>query len=240
MTIPLHSQFIQKPVYVALGILSRLSDVAHDVLKLETSNAGRVRLLKTFTLDKYPLYYSCLLVPILDNMHQEMGHLNLPPFKMSYDVDYAFIVEVIDQTQTNPVSIWFSFNSPPYPNSTVREAMRRQQGPKLLTTGTLKTNRVSIDLNTINTPWILLLRICSILKTRITAPLNIRITFVTHNEVFLTWQEMDASSAQCLKTYQVWFRQNDSRPWICVSAGWYLPFPSFHYAPSDGFNVNGK
>lgn len=240
-TNPPHSQFIQKPVYSALGLLSRLAELASDINTIETSTGKRLRVLKTTVSDKFPLYLSWLMVSH-DEDDASINHENitLPPLHMCDNEIYAFIVEFIDQSQTNPANIWHSFNRPAYPNTTIREAMRRQQAPKMLLMGTLSDATISIDFSSLKAPWLMLLRVCSILKTRLKSPQNVLITPITHNEILLTWKDWDAESIQCLQTYEIWFRTNQSQEWLHISSGWHLPFPSFHYAPLDGTNVNGK
>ncbi|XP_037810973.1 alpha-L-iduronidase [Lucilia sericata] len=243
-TIPQHSQFIQKPVYAALGLMSRLANMASDVLTIKTKNDNILNVLKTIDSDKYPLYYCWLIIPIPGSSDDEIiyrsrEYIILPQIHVCDNEIYAFIIEYIDQGHTNPFNVWLNYNSPPYPNATIREMMRRQQTPKILTTGTLTNTTLTVNLSTFKSPWLMLLRICSILKPRLKCPQNLLLTPVTHNEVLLTWQEIDPTSVQCLKTYDVWFRTNNTQPWINISSDWHLPFPSFHFAPSDGVNVNG-
>lgn len=241
-TNPPHSQFIQKPVYAALGLLSRLADMASDLLLLETVNGKTLRILKTIDSEKYPLYFAWLIMPNSDDIsYSSRENITLPQFHICENEIYVFIIEIIDQVHTNPANIWTSFNSPSYPNATIREAMRRQQVPRILTTGFVSNTTLTVNLSTLKTPWIMLLRICSIFKPRLKTPQKLMLTPVTHNEVLLTWQEIDAVSVQCIKTYDVWYRENNTQSWINISSGWHLPFPSFHFAPSDNvLNVNGN
>lgn len=241
-TNPPHSQFIQKPVYAALGLLSRLADMASDLLLLETVNGKTLRILKTIDSEKYPLYFAWLIMPNSDDIsYSSRENITLPQFHICENEIYVFIIEIIDQVHTNPANIWTSFNSPSYPNATIREAMRRQQVPRILSTGFVSNTTLTVNLSTLKTPCIMLLRICSIFKPRLKTPQKVILTPVTRNEVLLTWQEIDAVSVQCIKTYDVWYRENNTQSWINISSGWHLPFPSFHFAPSDNvLNVNGN
>ncbi|KNC34133.1 hypothetical protein FF38_08306 [Lucilia cuprina] len=243
-TNPPHSQFIQKPVYAALGLMSRLANMASDVLPIKTINDNSINVLKTIDSDIHPLYYSWIIIPTPDPTDDEKiygirEYIILPQIQVCNNEIYAFIIEYIDQGHTNPFNIWLNSNSPPYPNATIREMMRRQQTPKILKTGILTNTTLTVDLSKFKFPWLMLLRTCSILKPRLKCPQNLILTPVTDNEVLLTWQEIDPASVQCLKTYDVWFRTNNTQPWKKISADWHLPFPSFHFAPSDGINVNG-
>lgn len=240
-TNPPHSQFIQKPVYSALGLLSRLAEMASDVETIEPENGTRYKVLKTTSPDEYPMYFSWLIMPP-DDADTYTSHLNfkLPPIHMCHNEMNAFFMEIINQNETNPVNVWHSFNRPPYPNATIREAMRRQQTPKIVYNGMLDNTTISVDLGTLKAPWLILLRVCSNLKAHLKSPQNLMITPVTKNEILLTWQDFDAASVQCLKSYEVWFRADVTQEWLHISYGWHLPFPSFQYAPLDGSNVNGK
>ena len=238
-TNPPHSQFIQKPVYAALGLLSRLADMASDV-QIETTNGKQLKVLKTMTSGKNPLYFSWLILPVDGMIYGNQEEIILHEGNICHNIAYGFILESIDQRNSNPYNVWSSFNRPSYPNATIRGLMRRQQGPKLLSIGIFNNSTLKLALGTLQIPWIVLLRSCSPLKPGLKTPKNVIATSVTTNEVLLTWQEFDADSVQCLKTYEVWFQMSNTRPWINISLGWHLPFPSFHFAPLVGISVNGK
>lgn len=239
-TNPPHSQFIQKPVYAALGLLSRLADMASDIQTVETMNGQRLKVLKTYTSDKSQLYISWLIMPQEGMTYGNHEKIILYQSNMCSKVANSFILEIIDQYNTNPYNVWRSFNSPSYPNASVRELMRREQGPKLHSTGLLHDGTLTANIGKLQKQWIMLLRVCSLLKTDIKTPKNLLITPVTLNEVLLTWQEFDAASVQCLKTYEIWFQENNTETWINISFGWHLAFPSFQFAPFNELSVNGK
>lgn len=238
-TNPPHSQFIQKPVYAAFGLLSRLADMASDV-QIETTNGKQLKVLKTMTSGKNPLYFSWLIMPEEGMIYGNQEEIILHQSNICHNIAYGFILESIDQRNSNPYNVWRSFNKPPYPNATIRELMRRQQGPKLHSIGLLNNSTLKLALGILQPPWIVLFRSCSPLKPGLKTPKNLVPTSVTSNEVLLTWQEFDADSVQCLKTYEVWFKMSNTLPWINISLGWHLPFPSFHFAPHLGISANGK
>lgn len=239
-TNPPHSQFVQKPVYAAFGMLSRLGDLAADIMSISVDNRS-LNILKTNADNGKPLYLSWLIMPTTSSSCIACEISTLSPQIHVCDKEVVvFIIEIIDQNQTNPVQVWRSFNSPPYPNATVRESMRRRQSLKLHDIGVLKRPEIPVDFTGLSYPWLMLLRVCSNLNEHPIKPQNLQITGITHNEVLATWEEVSTVSSRCLKTYEVWFRGNDKTEWLHISLGWHLPYPSFQFAPPNGVNVNGK
>lgn len=239
---PPHSQFIQKPVYAAMGMLSRLANMAASPTIIKTNIGLPLNVLKTTANKGQPMYFSWLIVPVFESAYDDV--IVAEKFHLCANEVIAFIIEVIDQQHTNPVQIWRSFNSPSYPNATVREAMRFHQTLKVHDDGILTTRDIHIKLTTLVYPWVLLLRICSNLNSILDPPQNLQISRVTQGEVLLTWVEATIKnvSAQCLRTYEIWFRPNQRGAWSYISLGWHLPFPLFQYAPlqQNDKNVNGK
>ncbi|XP_061396143.1 alpha-L-iduronidase [Musca vetustissima] len=238
-SVPPYSQFIQKPIYAAMGMLSRLADMAASPIAIKTSNGLTLNVLKTTANKGQPMYSSWLVVPANESAY--VNTMVTTNFHLCGNEVNAFIVEVIDQQLTNPVRIWRQFNSPPYPNSTVREVMRFHQTMKIHDTGISTTSDILLKLSNLSYPWLMLLRMCSNLNGLPDQPQNLQITRVTKSEVILTWQESTNSVSQyCLKTYQVWFRENQNSEWLKISNNWHLPFPFFQYAPVQNSQiVNG-
>ncbi|XP_013118264.1 alpha-L-iduronidase isoform X2 [Stomoxys calcitrans] len=217
-TNPPHSQFIQKPVYAALGLLSRMADLASDVMEINTLNGYKLEMIKSTGEKEKPLYKSWLI---------------LPTDECECNVDDD--IQVIDQNRTNPALIWRQFNRPSFPSPTIREEMRRYQTLYMHDIGILKTSEISIDFSSLSYPWVMLVRFCSNLNGQPYKPEKIQITGITQGEVLVSWQETNPSP--CLKTFEIWFRSNGHADWIHISREWHLPFNSFQYAP--GQNVNG-
>ncbi|XP_073824978.1 alpha-L-iduronidase [Musca autumnalis] len=240
-TNPPHSQFIQKPIYAAMGMFSRLADLAASPVIIKTSNGLTLNVLKTTASKGQPLYLSWLITPAEASVYDDT--IITMEIHFCANEVIAFIIEIIDQQQTNPVQIWRNFNSPYYPNATVREAMRRHQTLKVHDIGILPTLNIPIKLSNLTYPWIMMLRVCSNLNSIPVQPQKLQITGVIHNEVLLTWEEEINNSSKrqhCLRTYQVWFKPDQSITWFHISHGWHLPFPMFHYAPpQNGQHVNG-
>ncbi|KAL9925933.1 alpha-L-iduronidase isoform 1-T2 [Glossina fuscipes fuscipes] len=242
-TVPPHSQFIQKPVYAAVGMLSRLAELSTKAEFVTCSRNYSMKLLKTKSLEAgKPLYFSWLL--LYTDMAYFSGrciiNIQIP---LNSPEMFAYIAESLDQSHTNPYKVWQSFGSPPYPNAIERRTMRLQQTPIVLSSGSLDTNKIKIDLQQLKPPWILTLRVCShFLLHSIGPPSSVLVSGVTHNEVLITWKESNNKSKYCLKTYQVWYRpnSNSTQQWLYITKAIHLPFPSYQYAPErNGMTVNG-
>ncbi|XP_053957949.1 alpha-L-iduronidase [Anastrepha ludens] len=235
-----HSQFIQKPVYAALGMLSKLAPLAADVETITVNSSNNeIWLLKTRSTDDIPLYLSWLLLP--QENTTSLGRFTLHrqlPFDLCTKDTFGYVIEVLEQGDTDPVHIWRTkANATPFPDAMQRAAMRHAQTPRLQSTGILVTPELKIYIGDFQIPWILLFRVCSIFSPTLKPPTQPMITKVTGGEVFIIWRE-DGDTKQCLKTYEVWFQANETVEWNFISEDWHLPFPSFHFAPVDA-SVNG-
>uniref|UniRef100_A0A1A9WBI0 Glycosyl hydrolases family 39 N-terminal catalytic domain-containing protein n=1 Tax=Glossina brevipalpis TaxID=37001 RepID=A0A1A9WBI0_9MUSC len=240
-TMPAHSQFVQKPVYAAIGMLSRLAELSAKVEFITCSENYSVKLLKTMSLNAGKPFYINWLLLYTDNEYisgQCIINMEIP--SNSRDM-YAYITETLDQNQTNPYNVWQSFGSPAYPNAFERRTMRLHQSPSLLSSGLLETNKIRIDLQNLKPPWMLTLRVCSYYIVRVAQPTDVLVSRVTHNEVLITWKDSNNESKYCLKSYQIWHRSNSTQEWIHITRGTHLPFPSYQYAPEQNEpTVNGE
>lgn len=238
---PVHSQFIQKPVYAALGMLSKLAPVAADIEVITLSNSNDVLwLLKTSSTGTKPLYVSWLLLPRENTKKLENFTLHRQlPFKSCSVETFAYVVEILEQEKTDPAYIWRTqAGSRPFPNAIERAAMRYAQTPRLQAYGLLQMSEFILNIGGLQLPWILLFRVCSNFSHVLKQPEPPTITKITIGEIFISWRET-ANTTNCLKTYEVWFQVNQTAEWSFISENWHLPFPSFQYAPIDSY-VNGK
>lgn len=132
LTNPPYVQYFEKPVYAALGLLSYLGDFAGPAMK---SFDGNRKYLLTFN-KKYDSFYMCSLI-FQRNASKPNVNENKQKIVLRYPkklikllkngVKVAYIVEYLTENVTDPVYIWQQYNSPPYPNVTVRNAMRKVQ-----------------------------------------------------------------------------------------------------------------
>ncbi|XP_037960448.1 alpha-L-iduronidase [Teleopsis dalmanni] len=230
---PVYSQFIQKPVYSALGMLSKLGSIATDLEFIAVNNTPQIQLLKTKVPDSR-LYLSWLMLPTENVtslgdfiLRRQMG------LQFCEQGRYAYLIEILEQKRTDPAALWIKFGKPPYPNATVRETLRHSQNPFIYANGILSNDTIEIHLGKLELPWILLLRVCSNLIPQAKRPRNLIAISITKNEVMLTWRENNTNNISCIKTYEVWHLIDFSKEWIHVSKGWHLPHLSFHYAPTN-------
>ncbi|XP_017469197.1 PREDICTED: alpha-L-iduronidase [Rhagoletis zephyria] len=236
---PAHSQFIQKPVYAALGMLSKLATLAADVETITLNNSNNeLWLLKTCSIENTPLYLSWLLLP--QENTTTLGNFTLRrqlPFTLCAKENFAYIIEILEQGHTDPAHIWRAkANATPFPNKTQRAEMRYAQTPRLQATGLLSRAEFELNIGHFQLPWILLFRVCSYLSPVLKAPRPPVITKIAEGEIFIFWHEAD--TVQCLKTYEVWLKVNATAEWNIISKDWHLPFPSFQFAPPHS-SVNG-
>ncbi|XP_055854835.1 alpha-L-iduronidase [Episyrphus balteatus] len=225
-----YSQFIQKPVYAVLGMMGNLGTHAADIKIMPQS----IRVLET--TDNYGRSFLSLIA-ISDGQPGEQERFQKEiSLRTMIGKRFSYIVEFLEYQNTDPVYIWNLYGSPPFPNSTIREAMRKDQGPKLYTTGILSHPLLHVNLP-IRSPWVVHVRMCSDLTPSPHRPQRLHIYSITSKEILLIWKEKYAPT-RCVVTYQVWFLRLNGTTRQEITAGWHTPFLSFHFAPEDR-NVKG-
>ncbi|KAH8335894.1 hypothetical protein KR074_001894 [Drosophila pseudoananassae] len=245
-THPPHSQFFQKPVYIALGMLAKLGNRAANIESVNMDASHSVQVLRSVSggLGGPGQYMATIFLSPVEAGPQLTAFHHKYTLNMSIANESAFITELIVPYITDPYYVWKQAGSPAYPNATLREAMRRVQTPKLHQTGPIWAYNSEVVINSANIPlpWAMLLRVCSASWPKLRRPQQLAIAEVTHGEVFISWME-HPKSTQCLLSYEVWFKERDSRglsvDWVLISHDWHLPYPSFHYAPGYRGSVNG-
>lgn len=246
-TDPPHSQFIQKPVYIALGMLAKLGNRAARIETVNMDASHSVQVLRSVSggMGGPGQYMATIFLSPAEAGPQLTPFHHKYTLNMSIANESAFITELLVPYITDPYNVWQQAGTPPYPNATLREAMRRVQTPKLHQTGPIWAYNSEVVINSANIPlpWAMLLRVCSVSWPKLRRPQQLAIAEVTHHEVFISWME-HPKSTQCLRSYEVWFKGRDSKglslDWVLISEGWHLPYPSFQYAPGDGGSVNGE
>lgn len=245
-TNPPHSQFIQKPVYAAMGMLAKLGNRAAAVELVNMDTKHSVEVLRTVSggVSGPGQYMATIFLSPEEAGPKRTAFHHKYTLNMSIANESAFVTELLVPQTTDPYYLWQQAGSPAYPNVTLREAMRRAQTPKLYKTGPIWQYNSELVINSasIPLPWAMLLRVCSASWPKLRRPQQLSIAEVTHREVFISWME-HPKSTQCLLSYEVWFKERDnlghSADWLLISRGWHLPYPSFQYAPGDKGSVNG-
>lgn len=119
LTRPPHVQMIEKPVYAALGMLARLGERAKAVKSLKSG----IKYLLSYGKCNDPKYVSAILTCGSTDVIRKVV-LNL---KNTFGYQLVYFVEYLEHHRTDPAAVWRSYGRPPYPNDTVRFAMRKQQ-----------------------------------------------------------------------------------------------------------------
>lgn len=117
-TVPAHVQFIKKPVYTVMGLLSLLGDEGVDVdisNPLITVYATRSLLWKTKTF---------LIVYVNDTIENNRTKRLDVVLK---GVEGIYVIYLLNNIDTNPFLVWKTAGSPVFPPKALRTEMRRAQ-----------------------------------------------------------------------------------------------------------------
>lgn len=127
LTNPKHAQFIQKPVYGALAMLSALAENAGVLSNLKSHN---ISFLTTRGSTDAP-FYSCIIMTLSNDtfeVNQSLTKIKIGITDMPHEsARLKFVSESLEKDVTDPFTVWKSHGSPPYPNVTVRSEMRASQ-----------------------------------------------------------------------------------------------------------------
>lgn len=124
-TVPETVQFVQKPVYAALGMLSSLAK--YSTMVYRDANISYILTLSD--------NYSAVLLASSDddnwNMNETEINISIQNWangrSTNLDRKYAYFAEVLNSDQTDPYSIWIKYNRPSYPSEEVWSEMLHAQ-----------------------------------------------------------------------------------------------------------------
>lgn len=240
---PVSTEFIQKPVYAALGLLGQLA--SHATKVFATPNMTYI-----VTLDKR--YAAVLLIsnaqtPITAPVRLK---LNVSEFVGSAPntTSFSYIVEHLQPNRTDPFNVWSAHGSPSYPNGTTLAAMYHAQGPHILKNPKCIPNaRPAIFVNAkLMAPWVVLVRICSSTAHRPPRVENLRIRPINAAKILLTWTDGHDLTTEpperCVRSYDIFHALVTAAPdgqlrrsacWNHITIGRYIPFPSFQLSAID-------
>lgn len=215
-----HSEFIQKPAFAAMGFLSNLGSRA-DVVRRKN---GLTTLKSTSRSESY---YSILMVGAR-NAKQKLN-VNFTGFdtKKSFGV----LVEVLENDQQDPHSVWQKHGAPPYPPEELLEKMRRAQSPKIFYSGPMGSY-LKIQ-GKFKPPYLLQVRLCDKRTIDKWTFGNVSFHVVTRNSVIVHWQ-VQQKGFNCLKGFQVFFRQEGRKKWQEVSQGYHISWHAFYFQANNG------
>lgn len=240
---PITTEFIQKPVYAALGLLGQLA--SHATKVFTTRNMTYVVTLG----ERYAavLLTSTSVTPITAPVRLKM---NVTEFVASAPNTtlFSYIVEHLQPNRTDPFAVWKEHACPSYPNESAFAAMYHAQGPHILKNPQRIPNaRPSIFINAkLTSPWVLLVRICSSTMHRPPKVENLRIRSISTTKILLTWADGRDSQTEmperCVRSYEIFYarvnmglsasvkHEHRHKNWTNIATGRYIPFPSFQHS----------
>lgn len=190
-TVPKHIQFVQKPVFAALGLLSSLSSFAGKVNLLKDQNLSYI----ITTNNDSQKFFACILISsqvnlqnfVSETINVEISVNHLRPNNSTEELFY--FAEGIDNERTNPSAVFQRNKSPPFPDYKVFSEMRKRHNPIILQQPSKVFNGTIIFNTRLTTPFVIAIRVCSknILQPRKIT--NLRIRKVISEEIILFWTE---------------------------------------------------
>lgn len=237
-THPSHTQFFQKPVFAALGMLSNLGSNGNDIQIKENWHGYKVTYLSTTGEISGPMYLATILVFELkrksvtaESKIQNQFVLDLP-LELMDNMTIWFVVEGLILNVTDPYYVWKRHGSPEYPNAYLRHLLRKVQGPMLLQHGRSQ-NRSSLEISlgslSFSNSSVILVRACSEENYRPKYVFNLRLRRINENETLIIWSD-HFSKNKCILTYQVYFRREHLvASWKKISKNVHVPFMNFQH-----------
>uniref|UniRef100_A0A336ML52 CSON002247 protein n=1 Tax=Culicoides sonorensis TaxID=179676 RepID=A0A336ML52_CULSO len=238
-SVPRHTQFIQKPVFAALGLLSNLGALGFDTQIKREWHGKKVTYLSTIGNGSY-FYLSTIMV--FRQSGTKFKEKNDKNFKFQIPLEIKcklhknstiwFVVEGLIQHLNDPYYFWKLNGSPAYPNSSLRADLRKLQTPILLDHGKQNGSKHFFEipnryLRKSNTS-VLLIRACDENIPRSHQVFNVRLRNITSNEVLLLWSDKNYSE-RCIMTYQIYFRPLKVKKWIDITRNLHVPFMNFQF-----------
>lgn len=191
-TTPRHIQFVQKPVFSALGLMSNLASHAGKVNTLKDENISFVISVN----NKAEQFYSCILlwshvdVRTFENKSKtfEIAIKNLHRNE-SFSDELFYFVEGIDNKRTNPWAIFKGHKSSPFPDFAVFEAMRNVQNPMILEQpAKVFDGKILLNLK-LMPPFVVAVRVCSKNVKATRRVENLRLRKINSEEILIFWSD---------------------------------------------------
>lgn len=206
-TTPKHLQFIQKPVFSALGLLSNLAKFAGVVKVIRDENLSYI-----ITINNRPArFYSCVLLTSHVNLNKiakksQTFEVSLKNVFVNASSDELFyFVEGIDNKRTNPWLIHQQQGRPAFPDFNQLAKMRSVQNPIILAQpAKVFGGKIILNLQ-LTPPFVAAIRICSKNVKKPKKIENLRLRKVNTEEILLFWSE-SAYHGRCIKTYEIFFK----------------------------------
>lgn len=233
MSIPRHSEFVQKPSFAALGFLANLGSRA-DLVRRMTNG---LTILKTTSRSES--YYSILMV----GARNAKQKLNVNFTGLDTKKSFGVLVEVLEKDGKDAFSIWQRRGAPPYPTAELLDEMRRGQSPKIFYSGGPMGSYLKIQGN-FQPPYLMLVRLCDKRTLDKWSFGNVTFHLVTERSAIVRWEVMQ-KSFNCIKGFQVFFREavvgpgERPRKWQEITMGQHVPWHSFQFQAKNSSSVYG-
>jgi L-iduronidase len=232
-TDPPHNQFIKKPVYTAMGLLSFLGD---EYLNREINSTDPLLTVLVTRTSGADQSNTAILLAYADS--DEVNIETIKTVKLGINnlsIGSRFVVYLLDNILTNPYSFWQKLGGPVFPTKFVRQQLRKREGPHRLFDPTdISTQDLNIPVN-LTVPSVALIHICSKPSTSPGPVTKLSIFNVTGNEVLLTWSDAQIDT-KCIHSYEVEFESKceNSLQFVRVNTNDVI-FLSYHHATTgDG------
>lgn len=190
-TTPRHVQFIQKPVFSALGMMSNLARKGGSVHVLKRENLSFV-----ITANNRPSkFFSCILIWSHVNLKSysnktrtfEFEVQNIPEHESAGKLLY--FVEGIDNKKTNPSNVFDRLGRPAFPNHQMFESLRGAQNPMVLNQpAKFVDGKIVLNMQ-LMPPFVLSIRICSENVRKPRKVKNLRLRQINTEEIIIFWSE---------------------------------------------------
>lgn len=206
-TNPKHSQFIRKPVFSALGLISSLSKYASNI-----QNINNLSYVISVNNNIEQFFSSILITSHINNEFYKNSSSayefvinNLPKQN-----DLMVFVEAIDNIRTNPSKVFDKMNRLKYPDMNAIHKMRNSQGPFAFEEPFNVVDGKFIVNQQLQEPFVVNIRVCSKKIINSSRIQNLRIRKVNNEEIILFWTD-NFSFQRCTKSYEIYFKYgNDS------------------------------
>lgn len=221
-TSPPHVQFIRKPIYAVMGMLSLLGEqlllktpaktrhfcsvclpdtslanlsiiaTVHEPVSGSLHDSWRLTIIVYFSKDT-----------IIDSEQVEVSIImqSLPVHK-----DLTYVIDILDNVYSNPFAFWKFSGRPATPDWNVFQEMRNFEEPVRIK-GPVRWPSLDdhgrINL-TMRHPSVALIHFCSRIESPPNQVTNVVLYNITFGEVLIVWDDSCVSS-KCIKTYEVEF-----------------------------------
>lgn len=222
-TSPPHLQFIRKPIYSVMGMLSLLGDgqllgtvsarrPSCENLMICDIELQNVSILATIHKPEFNdiqdswqlgavVYFSedTSSVDVDKTVQANITFKNIPS-----DLNIRYVIYTLDNLYTNPFGFWKAAGSPPTPNWNIRERMRSLEEPIRMVGPVEWFQRDSMMEFTLKHPSVSVLHMCAKADRSPNQVTNVVVYNVTFNQVMIVWSDSCVHS-KCIKTYEVEF-----------------------------------